>query len=147
MSIWAHISHTYRRKTVRTPLFYKKNNDFIKLIYRNFKVKIFDLTVEFYCKVKNLNFQISLNQPDTIIFLIIQRCSSLVTRHFWLLTPDSWLLTPDSWLLTPDLLAAVLIPVAGAGHAAAQGTLAPGGDTFWYDTETDRRTDWSGRTV
>ena len=34
------------------------------------KVKIFDLTLELYCKVKNLNFQISLNQLDKIIFFL-----------------------------------------------------------------------------
>ena len=32
------------------------------------KDKIFDLTVELYCKVKNLIFLISLNQLDKIIF-------------------------------------------------------------------------------
>ena len=47
-----------------------KKNDFIKLILRNFKDKIFDLTVELYCKVKNLIFQISLNQLDKIFFFI-----------------------------------------------------------------------------
>ena len=36
-------------------------NDFIKLIQRTLKVKIFDFAVELYWKVKNLNFQISLN--------------------------------------------------------------------------------------
>ena len=39
--------------------------------------KIFDLTVELYRKVKNLIFQISLNQLDEIIFFIKQRRSVL----------------------------------------------------------------------
>ena len=49
--------------------------------------KIFDLTVELYCKVKNLIFQISLNQFDNIIFLIKKKggpyCFLLYVCEIW----------------------------------------------------------------
>ena len=41
------------------------------------KLRFFYLTVELYCKVNNLNFQISLNQLDKIFFFIKQRLSVL----------------------------------------------------------------------
>ena len=51
-------------------LCFMKKNYVIKLIWKNLKVKIFDLTVELYCKVKNLNFKISINQLDKFIYFL-----------------------------------------------------------------------------
>ena len=68
MSIWAHISRTDRGKPYIHLLFYKKNY-FIKVIWRNLKNKIVDLTVKLYYKGDNLNFQISPNYLDKIILV------------------------------------------------------------------------------
>ena len=61
---------------------FKKKMILSSLFRKNLKVKIFDLTVELYCKVKNLNFQISLNQLDKIIYFIKQRLSVLFSSIF-----------------------------------------------------------------
>ena len=60
-------------KTRIYPFCFIKNNYFIRIVWRNLKNKIVDLTVKLYCKVNNLNFQISPNYPDKIIFFIKQK--------------------------------------------------------------------------
>ena len=68
------------------------------------KVKIFDLTVKLYCRVKNLNFEISLNQPDKFIFFIKQRWSVLFSSIFeWNMSSDGQSLMTKPGVQVPKI--------------------------------------------